>query len=299
MDCRKRSNLPIKLLTVRKALVKVQSDILNASAKQENVLLSLLHSSAAFDTVDHIILLNRLRTRYGIKGNALQWFASNLTDRWQFIRVKNTRSSSTEPLWGVLQGSVFAPILYKRSTAPLADIIQKLGLLYHLHADDCQIYVSFKSSPDEVSAALAKLEDCASEIYAWMAYNKLKLNCEKTGFLVIHAKHCPCPPIDEITIAGVKVEKSIKARNIGVIFDSLMDLEQHIDHICKMAFCHIRSLSRIRNCLSLKDMETLVHVFITTKLDNCNSLLAGLPQYLIDKLQHVHNALSLPYSQVW
>ena len=112
---------------------------------------------------------------------------------------------------------MFAPILYKRSTAPLADIIQKLGLLYHLHADDCQIYVSFKSSPDEVSAALAKLEDCASEIYAWMAYNKLKLNCEKTGFLVIHAKHCPCPPIDEITIAGVKVEKSIKARNIGVM----------------------------------------------------------------------------------
>ena len=81
MDCRKRSNLPIKLLTERKALVKVQSDILNAIAKQENVLLSLLDSSAAFDTVDHIILLNRLRTRYGIKGNALQWFASNLTDR--------------------------------------------------------------------------------------------------------------------------------------------------------------------------------------------------------------------------
>ena len=69
-----------------------------------------------------------------------------------------------------------------------------------------------------------------------------------------------------------------------------MDLEQHINHICKVAFCHIRNLSRIRNCLSLKDTETLVHAFITTKLDNCNSLLAELPQTLIDKLQRVNNA---------
>ena len=61
----------------------------------------------------------------------------------------------------------------------LADIIRKHGLLYHLYSDDCQIQVSFKSSPDEVSAALAKLEDCASEIYAWMACYKLKLNRER------------------------------------------------------------------------------------------------------------------------
>ena len=107
---------------------------------------------------------------------------------------------------------------------------------------------------------------------------------------VIHAKYCLCPTTDEITIAGVKIGKSVKARNIEVIFDSHMDLEQHINHICKVAFCHIRNLSRIRNCLSLKDTETLVHAFITTKLDNCNSLLAELPQTLIDKLQRVHNA---------
>ena len=69
--------------------------------------------------------------------------------------------------------------LYTLYTAPLADIIRKHGLLYHLYSDDCQIYVSFKSSPDEVTAALAKLEDCASETYAWMACYKLKLNRER------------------------------------------------------------------------------------------------------------------------
>ena len=83
--------------------------------------------------------------------------------------------------------------LYTLYTAPLADIIRKHGLLYHLYSDDCQIYVSFKSSPDEVSAALAKLEDCASEIYAWMACYKLKLIREKTEFLSNTCQILPVP----------------------------------------------------------------------------------------------------------
>ena len=70
------------------ALLKVQSDIFNAIDKQESVLLLLLDLSAAFDTVDHIILLSRLNTRHGIKGNALHWFASYLKDRRQFIQVE-------------------------------------------------------------------------------------------------------------------------------------------------------------------------------------------------------------------
>ena len=145
MDFKKYFSLPIKWLTVpsETTLLKEQSDIFNAIDKQESVLL-LLDLSAAFDTVDHVILLRRLNTRYGIKGNALRWFASYLNERRQFIQVENTRSSSVELQWGVPQGSVFGPILYTLYTAPLADIIPKHGLQFHLYADDCQIYVSFK-----------------------------------------------------------------------------------------------------------------------------------------------------------
>ena len=131
------------------ALLKVQSDIFNAIDEQESVLLLLLDLSAAFDTVDHVILLNRLNTRYGIKGNALHWFASYLKERRQFIQVENTRSSSVELQWGVPQGSVLGPILYTSYTAPLGYIIRKHGLQFHLYADDCQIYVSFKPGANE------------------------------------------------------------------------------------------------------------------------------------------------------
>ena len=272
------------------ALLKVQSDIFNAIDKQESVLLLLLDLSAAFDTVAHVILLSRLNTRYDIKGNALHWFASYLKERRQFIEVENTRSSSVELQWGVPQGSELGPILYTLYTAPLGDIIRKHGLQFHLYADDCQIYVSFKSGSNEESAALLKMEACAKEIYAWMACNKLKLNRDKTDFLVIHAKHRPRPPICDIKIADVRVVPTESARNIGVMFNDVMNHEHQVQYICKVAFFHIRNLAKIRKCLTQKDTETLVHAFVTSKLDNFNSLLAELPQYLLDKVQRVQNA---------
>ena len=74
------------------------------------------------------------------------------------------------------------------------------------------------------------------------------------------------------------------------MFNDVINQEHQVQHICKVAFFHICNLSRIRKCLSQKDTETLVHAFVASKLDNCNSLLAELPQYLLDKVQRVQNA---------
>ena len=104
---------------------------------------------------------------------------------------------------------------------------------------------------------------------------------------MIHAKHRPRPPIDSVTIADVRITSTLSARNIGVAFNDVMDLEQPVNNICEAAFFRIRNLSKIRNCLPQKDTETVVHAFITSKLDNCNSLLVGLSQYSLEMLQRV------------
>ena len=101
--------------------------------------------SAAFDTVDHKVLLERMAKRYGVKGNALKWFRSYLQDRKQFVMIDGTKSEMKELRYGVPQGSVLGPILYLLYTSPIGDIIKRHGLTIltiHLYADDTQLYLS-------------------------------------------------------------------------------------------------------------------------------------------------------------
>ena len=85
----------------------------------------------------------------------------------------------------------------------------------------------------------------------------------------------------------------MNARNIGVIFDNHFHFNAHIASTWKSSFCHLRNISCIRKCLSSNSTEILVHAFVSSKLDHCNSLLYGLPNYQIKKLQHVQNAVAL------
>ena len=119
-----------------------------------------------------------------------------------------------------------------------------------------------------------------------MLANMLKLNRDKTELLVIGQKHKVNPPIKGIYVAGDYIEAASSARNIGVIFDSHVNLEKRVTNTCKMAFYHLRNIARIKNCLSRDDAEILVHAFISSKLDFCNALLYGLPKSVIDRLQY-------------
>ena len=143
---------------------------------------------------------------------------------------------------------------------------------------------------EDVVSARTRVEVCLRELNQWMLLNNLRLNNDKTELLVLHAKHRPKPPLDSITVGDATVEPTSSARNIGAIFDDTMSFEEHVNDLCKTAFYHIRNISRIRPCLSIESTETLVHVLVMSRLDHCNSLLYGLPGYLIQRLQYVMNA---------
>lgn len=98
-------------------------NILLAVDNNDSVVLLLLDLSAAFDTVDHSILLSRLALRFGVDGQVIAWIESYLKDREQFVQIENTKSSVRQLLRGVAQGSVLGPLLYVLYTSPIADII--------------------------------------------------------------------------------------------------------------------------------------------------------------------------------
>ena len=146
------------------------------------MLLSMLDLSAAFDCVDHDILLNRLDTSYGIRSTSRQWLTAYLSFRTQ--RRYNGSASPVEIThFGVPHGSVLGPLLFFLYTADLHLTATRHGFRSHYYADDSQLYIS--CSPDEAqqSRTRERTIKCIADIKAFMRSNRLRLNPTKTEFL--------------------------------------------------------------------------------------------------------------------
>ena len=173
------------------------------------------------------------------------------------------RSASRELPCGVPQGSVLGPILYSTYTAHLADVIRQHGMDFHYYADDTQVYMSFNPrAVNEKAFAKASIEAC-------------------------NARHRPQPNIDSIQIGHDIIHASKSAKNIGVWLDDTLSMDKQISTMCKSAFFHLHNIAKIRKYISLQHCEILLHAFVTAKLDYCNSLLCGLKEQQIRKLQYV------------
>ena len=114
------------------ALVLVQNDILKALDRRHGVILILLNMSAAFDTVDHDVLVTRLVQRFGVAGCAIAWIKSYLAERSQSVNINGGVSNDTPLAFGVPEGSALGPILFSIYTTPIGDIIRRHQLKFHL-----------------------------------------------------------------------------------------------------------------------------------------------------------------------
>ena len=139
------------------ALVRIHNDLLLSIDSRRSVLLVLLEQTAAFDMLDHPILLNRLR-ELGADRTVLAWFTSYLVGRSNSVKIRQTTSSRQTLKYGVPQGSVLGPILFNIYTSPIADIFGRHQIRYHIYADDTQLYA--ECPPSNHTAALRQLRDC-------------------------------------------------------------------------------------------------------------------------------------------
>ena len=272
------------------ALLRIQSDVLQNLDKKNCCFLVLLDLSAAFDTVDHPILLDRLNDSFGVTGTAHKWFCSYLNNRKQFVSINGTHSKELTQHCNVPQGSVLGPILFSDYIAPLAEIFKKWNVPYHSYADDTQIYIPFTPGVDE-DDVLERISNCLKEVRLWMAQNYLKLNDNKTDFIIFSSQHNRTKVrTSNITIGESHVSPAATVTNIGATLDSSLSMEQEVKAKCKSAWGNLYCLSKIKKYLSTEQLTTAVIAYVISKLDQNNSLLYGLPATLIDKLQRVQNA---------
>ena len=272
------------------ALLKVQSDILTALDSGSGAVLLMLDLSAAFDTIDHGILLSRLNSLYGISGDALDWFKSYLSNRVQRVIIGDTVSECKGLNFGVPQGSVLGPKIYCMYTKPISDIIAGHGLSHHCYADDTQLYIAIEHSAN-LHSELLRMERCVADIRNWMRHNMLKLNDDKTELIVFASRYNQHLYSDaSMMIGNTTVVCEPQVKNLGVIFDQVMSMRQHVNYTSRTARFHLRNISRIRRYIPEESCKLVVQSLVTSRLDYSNGLLYGIPKSAVSILQSVQNS---------
>ena len=293
--CTTHQLLPVNQSSYRKyhstetALVKVHNDILTSMDNQEVTFLILLDLSAAFDTINHSLLMNIVENDFGITGLAKKWLASYLGNRQQRITIKGCFSDYFLVNSGVPQGSCLGPVLFLLYASGLFNVASRHRTNIHAYADDTQVYLSFKPS---LQYDMAKnIEQCITDLRAWMVSNRLLINDSKTEFLVIGSKHQLAKiNVDGIMVGNTVIKSVTSVRNLGAWFDQHMSMNDHVSKVCSKAFYSLYNLRQVRKYLSDDTSKILVHSLVTCHLDYCNALLHDIPQYQQQRLQKVLNA---------
>ncbi len=271
------------------ALLCILNDLTWACDNGLLSLLVLLDFSKAFDTINHKLLLAKLKA-LGCSEFVVKWFESYLSNRYQQV-ISNSELSERKLLKsGVPQGSVLGPLLFIIFTSDFKESLNCSN--YHLYADDSQIYTHFER--DNHALAIEAINNNLNNIVKWANSRFLILNEMKSKVLVVGSKHNlnyfyeTCR--NHVTINNVSLPFSSCVKNLGVLFDSTLTFENHVNQKIKCAYIALRKLNRFKNMLSIELKTILCNCLVLSHFNYCSSVFSNAKQYIIHKIQLVQNS---------
>ena len=242
------------------ALLNAQNVILDSLSKKQIGLLLLVDYSKAFDMIEHKILLKKL-DHYGVRGIVLKWFESYLSNREQYVSIKNSKSSTRPIKYGVPQGSILGPLLFIVYINDMPKICQNAHFI--LYADDANIFVT----GDTVEETFAKFEKLSVELLKWTTLNGLALNLKKTKYMIFSTKRIKFA--HEIKIGSTKIERTTEARFLGIIMDEKLNWSRHIATIKTKMSRYVGIMYKLKQRLPLKARVQIYHSFVQSHLNYC------------------------------
>ena len=209
------------------ALLKVTDDIFRSIDNSNVTLLLLLDYSKAFDTINHHILLAKMKA-LGVANSALNWFNSYLSNRYQRVVTPKDKSDWKHVINGVPQGSILGPFLFTIMISDFSSCITNCN--YHMYADDTQLYCP--SSVDDLTETISLINSDLENVAGYSYKNGLRLNPSKTVFMII-GSHQNISKINSMSLPPVllkntQVVRQGGAKNLGITFDEVLSWRRHI-----------------------------------------------------------------------
>ena len=214
-----------------------------------------LDLSKAFDTVNHDILISKLE-HYGVRGVALEWFKSYLSNRKQIVSYKSVNSSEKYISCGVPQGSILGPLLfiiYINDICNTSDIIS-----FCLFADDTSLIYSHRN----VDSAILNLNTEMEKISTWLVANKLCINLLKTNYMIFCPRQRKYTQSVSLILNGIELQRVSNTKFLGIKIDQNLSWKSHINDVASKISRNIGIINRLKNFLPSHILLTLYNCFV-------------------------------------
>ena len=231
----------------------------------------------AFDTIDHSILISKMQ-HYGIRGVAISWIRSYLSNRKQYVLLNETSSYIEQITCGIPQGSILGPLLF---VLYINDIVNcSVVFKFVLFADDTNLFHSGRNPQDlsnDINSELTKLS-------VWFRANKLSLNIKKTNYILFGGKRRKLSNVICLKIDENLILETHSTKFLGVHLDSDLSWKTHVGHIKTKIAKGLGIMNKVRTLLPLKAMKVLYHTLVYPYLQYCNIVWGIAKDTIIEKL---------------
>ena len=224
------------------------------------------------------MLIQILHNCFGVSNLAKAWIASYLSDRSFDVSINQTHSSPLDIPFSVPQGSINGPVYFTCYASALNQCVPKdLELVGYV--DDHNIYGRFKAGDKSAeNAIIATLSSTMVDINDWMSANRLKMNNDKSEFVVFGSNRLlPKCNTNEVKVGDTVVQRSHSVKLLGIHLDENLNLKRHIATKSKAAFIAMFKIKKLKRYLNKSMSLKLTNATVFSHLDYCNGLFINLP----------------------
>lgn len=246
----------------------------------------LLDLSKAFDSIDHLNLLTKLKA-LGVSQASLDWFKSYLSGRLQCVRIGTETSGLQSISHGVPQGSILGPALftiYLNNIPSMPDVCS-----LESYVDDSKLYISFPVA--EASDMVQQINADLQKVASWCCYNSLLINPDKTKLLVLGTRQMlkRLPDDFQVTLLGKKVTPSSSARDLGLQVDSTLSYDEHVTQTVSSCIGCLCQINRVKHLFDARTLERIINALVFSKLYFCSPVWSNTSKKNVSKVQKVQN----------